>query len=166
MARNQLIERILAQIGAKQNNIERELKRSIGRKTLSLRDLFDSELGILLIIDQPSLELNDIIDTYTEWSNMVEIFVLEEYHSNDSKILSLTPDFVTCTGEIDENESSEDEDDGTEIEDKAEPVPNAELLPKEGRCPICGSPMDVFSRAPFITACSNEKCSNSKPPFE
>ena len=107
MARNQLIERIMAQVRVRQS-VEQELKRLLDVENVpNLKDISDYELGILLIIDQSSSELNDIMDTYVEWNELVEIFVLEEYQADNGIILSLTPAFSNYTDEIDENESIE-----------------------------------------------------------
>ena len=106
MTRKQLIEKILAQVLTRQS-VEQGSKRLLGVEfEPNLKDILDYELGILLILDQSSLELNDIMDTYVEWKDLVEIFVLEEYHANNGILLSLAPAFLNYTNEVDGNESS------------------------------------------------------------
>ena len=33
-----------------------------------------------------------------------------------------------------------------------------------GKCPVCGSPLSVLSRAPLMVECSNRTCPNRFPP--
>ena len=167
MGRKQLVDTVISQIQGKQS-IERELSRLLGsEKALNLRKLIDTDLGILLIIDQFSSELDDITNTYTEWDNLVEVFVLQEYHSGDRMILSLTPDFYTAPEEIDNDNSAEDEiDDGTKSEDKVQSEPKPTPNPLADVCPYCGSSMVILCQAPFMEVCSNKKCVNSRSPFE
>jgi hypothetical protein len=98
MARNKLIEKIMAQVLTRQNQ---RIKFEP-----NLKDILDYELGILLILDRSSPELNDMMDAYVEWNDLVEIFVLEEYQANNGILLSLTPAFLNYTDEIDGSESN------------------------------------------------------------
>ena len=73
------------------------------------------------------------------------------YSWTNDKLINLTPKTIESETDITTN----DNNNASDKEQK-----------KDHLCSFCGCPMIVYSEAPYITACSNPKCANYKPPFE
>jgi predicted transport protein len=108
-ARSQLIEKIFLLIQS-DKTLEDEFKRFLKGKEIFkfMKDAADDSQNILLIIDETKPELEESLETYTEWSKMVKRLVLKEYRSGEDRILSLSPDFESAElGEVNEIKTEE-----------------------------------------------------------
>ncbi len=93
-ARSELIEKVFLLIQSDEG-LKNEFRNFLGNREIFkyLKDAADDSQNILLIIDKTKPELEESLDTYTEWSKMVKRLVLTEYRSGEETILELSPDF-------------------------------------------------------------------------
>ncbi len=93
--RQKLIETMFAFF---QNNsvLTRKLKDLIGRKEIHkfFTDTLNSNQNILVIIDGPKPEFEEIIDTYTDtWGKMVKVQIISHFRRNSNDIIVAEPPF-------------------------------------------------------------------------
>jgi len=101
-AQNALIEKVFS-FTQSDRALEDEFKQFLKGKEIFkfIKDTIENSQNILIVIDEMKPELLEMTDTYTEWSKMVRTVVLKQYHYDNDRILSLTPDFENIAlGEI------------------------------------------------------------------
>lgn len=93
-SQNDLIEKIFA-LTQTDANLEAEFKKFLKGKEVFkfVKDTVENSQNILVIIDDMKPELQEVIDTYTEWNKMVKVLVFKEYGHGINRIMTLTPDF-------------------------------------------------------------------------
>jgi predicted transport protein len=93
--RHKLIETMFAFF---QNDsvLAKKLRDLIGPKEIHkfFTDTINSNQNILIIIDGPKPEFEEIIDTYTDtWGRMVKVQIVNHFQRNDNNILTVEPPF-------------------------------------------------------------------------
>jgi len=76
--------------------LKRKIKDSIDSKEVYkfLKDTIDSSQNILIIIDGPKPEFEEIINTYTDtWGKMVKVQIVNHFRRNNNYILTIEPPF-------------------------------------------------------------------------
>jgi predicted transport protein len=76
--------------------LTKKLKDSIGAREIYkfLKDVIDGNQNILIIIDGPKPEFEEIMDTYTDtWGKMVKIQIINHFKRDDNNILVVEPPF-------------------------------------------------------------------------
>jgi len=82
--------------------LTRKLRDLIGAKEIYkfLKDTIDSNQNILIIIDGPKPEFEEIIDTYTgTWGKMVRVQIVNHFRRDNNDILTVEPPFQNLTFE-------------------------------------------------------------------
>jgi len=60
-----------------------------------LKDTIDSNQNILIIIDGPKPEFEEIMDTYTDtWGKMVKVQIVNNFQRNNNSIITVEPPFL------------------------------------------------------------------------
>jgi predicted transport protein len=112
--RHKLIETIFA-IFQDDPVLIKKLRDLIGSKEIYkfLKDTLDSNQNILIIIDDPKPEFEEIINTYTDtWGKMVKVQIVNHFKQSENNILTVEPPFQNLPFEdavslSPDNESSE-----------------------------------------------------------
>ena len=94
-SRNNLIDKLFHFIKSNPQ-LEEEFKQYLGKKEIykALKDIIENSQNILLILDEYKLELQEVLETYTDtWDKMVRVEVLKQYTANNKEIFTLNPDF-------------------------------------------------------------------------
>ncbi|PEC46373.1 hypothetical protein [Bacillus sp. AFS096315] len=76
----------------------------------SLIDVIEISQNILIIIDGEKEEIPDILETYTEWREMVKVIILKKYSDGINEAFSFEPEFEDVEYSLMNKETSEDED--------------------------------------------------------
>jgi len=82
--------------------LTKKLKDSIGTKEVYkfLKDTIDSNQNVLIIIDGPKPEFEEIIDTYTDtWGKIVVVQIVNHFRRDNNNILTVNPPFQNLTFE-------------------------------------------------------------------
>lgn len=94
-SRNNLIDKLFHFITSN-HQLQEEFKQYLGKKEIykALKDIIENSQNILLILDEDKLELEEVIETYTDtWDKMVNVVILKQYTANSKEIFTLNPDF-------------------------------------------------------------------------
>jgi predicted transport protein len=93
--RHKLIETIFALL-QDDTTMAKKIRDLIGSKEVYkfLKDTIDSNQNILIIIDGPKPEFEEIINTYTDtWGKMVKVQVVNHFRRNNNHVLTMEPPF-------------------------------------------------------------------------
>ena len=93
--RNKLIETIFT-LFQEDAVLKSKIGDLIGSKEVYkfLKDTIDSSQNILIIIDGPKPEFEEIINTYTDtWGKMVKVQIINHFQLNNNHILTIEPPF-------------------------------------------------------------------------
>lgn len=89
--RQKLIERLFPLSG----DVQERIKKFIGPREVYkfLKDTFDENQTILVIIDGPKPEFKEQMDSHTEWGKMVKVQIINHFKKGENKILTVEPPF-------------------------------------------------------------------------
>jgi len=93
--RHKLIETIFA-LFHENAVLEKKIRDSIGPKEIYkfLKDTIDNSQNILIVIDGPKPEFEEIMDTYTDtWGKMVKVQIVNHFSREGNHILTSEPPF-------------------------------------------------------------------------
>lgn len=93
-SQTELVEKIFSIV----NNdvvLRGQFKKFLGENEIYkfLKDTIDDSQNILLIIDGEKKEIPDIMDTYTEWGEMIKPAIIRKFKSGEEVIYTMHPDF-------------------------------------------------------------------------
>ena len=92
-SRQKLTEQIFSIFKA-DSPLREKLKKLIGTREIYkfLKDMLENSQNILIIIDGPKSEFDEIMDTYTDtWGRMVKIQIVNHFRRNNNDILTIEP---------------------------------------------------------------------------
>jgi len=76
--------------------LENKIRESIGSREIYkfLKDTMDNSQNILIVIDGPKPEFEEIVDTYTDtWAQMVRIQIVNHFGKGENSIIIVEPPF-------------------------------------------------------------------------
>jgi len=76
--------------------LENKIRESIGSREICkfLKDTMDNSQNILIVIDGPKPEFEEIVDTYTDtWAQMVRIQIVNHFGKGENSIIIVEPPF-------------------------------------------------------------------------
>ncbi len=143
--RHNLIETIFA-LFQNDSVLTKKLRDSIGSKEIYkfLKDTIDNSHNILIIIDGPKSEFEEIMDTYTDtWGRMVKVQIVNHFRRNNNHVLTMEPPF--------QNLVFEDAVSPAPNKDSPKPSPYTEEFHLQNRQPGLVEIYEKLKRA-FLTA--------------
>jgi hypothetical protein len=109
-------QKLLDKLFPLSDDVHKRIKKLVGDREVYkfLKDTFDENQSILIIIDGPKPEFKEQMDAHTEWGKMVKVQIISHFKKGENNILTVDPpvtkllfgDAISTTPEEDTSKKS------------------------------------------------------------